>query len=146
MERTTAVFHERERVDSAVRWLTEEGIGEEDILIEPAMRKVDPHHVAGLSHRMQFAGLGAAIGMITGIAIGGVGDPLGGLWLVIVGSLAGVLLGGLVGLLVGAVRHSSAERHVGRDWLVSVSSPDENAPRVRRVLSDVGGELVTGHA
>lgn len=146
MERTRAVFHEREHVDSAVRELTEEGIGEEHILIEPSLRQdVSAHEpTPRLSSRARFAGIGAAVGMISGVAIGGVGGgPLASVWLVIVGVLLGAILGLLVGLIVGALRREHATHAVGRDWIVSVDAPDETfAARARQVLRGVGGELL----
>ena len=148
MERTTAIFHARDRMDEAVREL-EEQVGPERVHTEadPAPH-VDPPPRAlfGMPFSVHYGGSGAAIGMIVGLMVSGSpggASPLTTIWLVIVFTGLGALLGTFVGTAVGGFRkarwqdRATPHRFVLR---VEVETAAEHAA-VTRTIASYGGEL-----
>jgi hypothetical protein len=148
MERTTAIFHARDRMDEAVREL-EEQVGPERVHTEadPAPRvERPPRALFGMPFSVHYAGMGAAIGMIVGLMVSGApggASPLTTIWLVIVFAGLGALLGTFVGTAVGGFRkarwkdRATAHRFVLR---VEVETAAEHAA-VTRTITSYGGEL-----
>jgi hypothetical protein len=148
MERTTAIFHERDQVDRAVTELSERGIDEANVFIERALSAAAEGgrpKAGGLSHRLLFAGAGGFFGALLGLAVSGPpgGTAMDTIWLVLFFALAGIFAGGVIGLAVGGFRRETWQRHVAWcDWTVRVDThdPDETS-RAREVLRRLGGDL-----
>lgn len=149
MERTTAVFHARDRMDQAVRELEARGVVRERIHAQAdpkAHRMPPPHALFGIPFGVHYAGAGAALGMLTGLAFSGApsgAGPLTTIWLVIVGAGLGAMLGSFVGLLVGGLRRVRwSDRVTPHRFVLRVDS--ETAAEhdaVSRTITSYGGEL-----
>lgn len=100
----------------------------------------------GLTHRAHYAGMGAALGMLLGVAVSSApgGPTLTTLWLVIVGAMLGGMLGGMVGMIVGASKKERwRQRTAIRRWAVRVDLGDEEASDIVAVLTRHGGRIET---
>lgn len=146
---TVVVFHHdtRDRVDAALRELEESGVDRSSVLVTPIGElpaEQGPRSVLGLPHRVHYAGMGAALGMLIGLAARPTsGDVPTTIWLVIVGATLGGFLGAIVGSVVGGVRRQRWRlRAPHPDVAVRVESEsDELLARAREVLLAHGGEL-----
>lgn len=142
------MFFERERMQLAIRDLVAHGFEREQILVAPAAEpdpKMEPRSFLGLPHRLHYAGIGAALGMLTGTWLGATpGDETTStLWFVVAGAVLGVFVGGLVGMAVGGAQRARWHRDgsVPR-WAVRVeSASDEEAERAVDTLVRHGGTL-----
>ena len=146
---TVVVFHRetRGRVDEALRALSESGIDRDSVLVTPVGEPPPeraPRSVLGLSHRLHYAGIGAALGMLGGLAVAPGGfAPLWAIWFVIVGAVLGGFLGGIVGFVVGGIRRQRWRMRAPHpDVLVRVEAESRDlVERARTVLLAHGGEV-----
>lgn len=146
MERTTAVFRQPERMNDALRDLVERGIAQEHEVVPPedTAPLPPPRSFLGMPHRLHYAGLGAATGMLTGLAVGGSANTLATVWLVIVGAVFGSFLGGLVGMAVGGIKKQLwIERTPRPKWMVRVETATrEDADRAELTLKSYGADIM----
>ncbi|HEY8430431.1 MAG TPA: hypothetical protein VIL20_18755 [Sandaracinaceae bacterium] len=145
---TVVVFpHDaRDRVDAALRELEESGVDRRSVLVKPfgeLPAEQGPRSVLGLPHRVHYAGVGAALGMLVGLASRTEGSDIPAtIWLVIVGAALGGFFGALVGSLVGGIRRQRWRMrapHAAVAVRVEAESPELIA-RAREVLLAHGGE------
>lgn len=148
MERTTAIFHAQDRMDEAVRELERRGVEPEriDVTPDPKPRSEPPPHALWhLPFGVHYAGVGAAIGMLVGLALSGSpgGRVMSTIWLVLVMTGLSAVMGGLIGVLVGAFRMARwSERVTPHRFLLRVDTDDEEEHEVvTRTLASYGGEL-----
>lgn len=148
---TVVVFsgESRDRVDSALRALNESGIHRDSVLVtptgEPPIERA-PHSVLGLPHRLHYAGVGATLGMLLGVALrpGGFA-PLWNIWLAITGAVLGGMAGALLGFVVGGIRRQRWRMRAPHpDLLVRVEAESRDiVERARDVLLAHGAEVRT---
>jgi hypothetical protein len=148
MESTIAVFHQREHMQEAVRDLTEHGFERENISVRPTRLKghaETANPMRAMPQPVHVAGIGAALGMIIGLAIAtpGAGGLLT-LWTVIIGAVLGGLIGASVGALLTRRRARRAKTGAEpRDWLVRVDTASSvEAEHVEQALRRHGGDIV----
>ncbi len=148
---TVVVFtgESRDRVDEALRALGEAGVDRDSILVTPTGEPPPeraPRSVLGLPHRLHYAGIGATLGMLLGVALrpGGFA-PLWGIWLAITGALLGGMAGAMVGFLVGGIRRQRWRMRAPHpDMLVRVEAQSRDVvERAREVLLSHGAEVHT---
>ncbi len=146
---TVVVFHERrrDRVDEALRALAEAGVGRESVVVTPTGEpppEQGPRSVLGLPHAIHYGGVGAAIGMLAGVAMAPERpEAPTTIWLIIAGAVLGAFFGMAVGLVVGGIRRQRWRIRAPRPDLtvrVEADSP-EVVERARAVLLEHGGEL-----
>ncbi len=148
MEHTTAVFHQEERMNEALRDLADHGIGDEREVVPPQDVPAEhpPQSFFGLSHRVVYAGFGAGIGAIAGMGLSGSpsGSPLATIWLVLAGAVMGSLLGGLLGLAIGGYKRQIwIDRAPEKRWMVRVdTSTHEDADRAALTLESYGATIM----
>lgn len=146
MERREAIFHEHQRADDALRALTAQGIAREGIAMSSRPhREPMPHSLFGLPHRVHYTGVGAAAGMIVGLALSGRPGSTAptALWLVIVSTFVGGLIGLGVGLVVGGLKKERWRQRLHRDWILHVeTASSDEARRAEETMLRCGGEIV----
>lgn len=146
---TVVVFHDRrrERVDEALRALSEAGVRRESVVVTPTGEpppEQGPRSFLGLPHAIHYGGLGAALGMLVGVAMSPERpEAPTTLWLIVAGAVFGAFFGIAVGLLVGGVRRQRWRMRTPRpDLTVRVEADDpEVVERAKEVLLEHGGEL-----
>ncbi len=145
MERTTAVFHQPDRMEEALRDLADRGIAQDHEIVPPEAIAPShpPHSFFGLPHRLHYAGLGAAVGMFAGLSVGG-GNTLVTIWLVIAGAVFGSFIGGLVGLAIGGIKKQLwLQRAPEQRWLVRVDTASrDDADRAELTLRSYGADIM----
>lgn len=149
---TVVVFHRdaRDRLDAALSALSEEGIDRDHVLVTPIGEPPEeqgPRSVLGLPHRLHYGGIGAAVGMLVGLALqpGGF-DPLWTIWLVIVGAILGGMMGAIVGFVVGGIRRQRWRTRAPHPHLaVRVEAERRDVvERARELLLAHGGDVAHG--
>lgn len=148
---TVVVFHrgERARVDEALRALSTEGIDRDHVLVtemgEPPPEQ-GPRSIFGLPHWMHYGGVGAALGMILGLALRPAGGPLWSIWMVITGAILGGMAGGMIGAIVGGIlRQRWRMRSPHTEVAVRVEAESRDlVERARELLIAHGGHVHGG--
>jgi hypothetical protein len=148
----TAVLHEREAMEDAVRRLVEEGVRAQRIRISQGSIRDGVVRTAPESGSV--LAFGVAIGAVTGAALAlawtyWLSALVAELPLVVLRTLSGAASGALIGALLTVVVFA-AHRKVGDeldaqagDFVVTVKAPNESAADdVREVLALRGGNLV----
>lgn len=150
MERTTAIFHAQDRMDQAVQELQGHGIELERIDVRadpPPSSEPPPHALWHLPFGLHYAGVGAALGMLLGLAFSGSpgADVMSTYWMVVLGVILGGFTGGLLGVFVGAVRMARwTDRVTPHRFVVRVDTEsDEEQNVVKETLASYGGDLRT---
>lgn len=143
---TVVVFHrdERDRVDEALRELSAEGIDRDHLLLAPTGEpppEQAPRALFGLPHHVHYGGIGAAIGMIVGLAFRPGEGALWGIWMVITGAVLFGMFGAAVGVVVGGIRRQRWRMRTPHpDLAVRVEAEShELVERAREILLAHGG-------